>query len=289
VAPGRRLPREIAIVAAATNERAAFGNKADQMISAHGITHPGRVRTANEDALVVDPDLGLFVVADGMGGHNAGEVASSMAIEAIHGFLSRSVDDREITWPFGLDGQLSFAANRLLTGVKLANRLVFDAGGSRGDYAGMGTTISAVLVEGDRMVVSSVGDSRVYSFAGGELTQLTRDDSWAATLLAAAPELGEGARVKHRMRHVLTNVVGAREDTEVQLVERQVGDGELLLLCSDGLHGGLDDESIRSILSGQGDLKSMADLLLATALERDGSDNITVLLVRCEHETTAEA
>src|SRR5437868_1752383 len=115
-------------------------------VTAHGVTHPGRVRTENEDALLCDGDLGLFLVADGMGGHNAGEVASRLAVEAIKGFLTMSRDGDGFTWPFGLNPALSFNGNRLMTSIRLANRRVFKVGESRDDYTGLGTTVVAALI-----------------------------------------------------------------------------------------------------------------------------------------------
>lgn len=125
------------------------------MITVHGVTHPGRVRTTNEDALLIDDDLGLFVVADGMGGHNAGDVASKLAVETIRAFMDRSRDGGECTWPFGVDGRLPLDANRPLTAVKLANRRVFRAADSNDDYTRMGTPVAETLVQDDRLMPCS--------------------------------------------------------------------------------------------------------------------------------------
>ena len=153
------------------------------MLIAQGVTDRGRVRTTNEDALLCEPALGLFVVADGMGGHQAGEVASALAVEAIKSFLARSQQSQDFTWPYGIDPALSFHANRLMTAIKLANRRVVKAGESREDYAGLGTTVVAALVVGGRLFYAGVGDSRIYLHANGRIEQMTQDDSWAATVL----------------------------------------------------------------------------------------------------------
>ncbi len=152
------------------------------MLTVHSLTHPGKTRPLNEDALMSDPAIGLIAVADGMGGHNAGEVASQMALESLHGFLRRSAEGDDFTWPFGVNPQMSRAANRLMTAMRIANRCVFTASEERAEYSGMGTTLVAALIDGDRLTFSSVGDSRLYELRGGELHQLSRDDSWVVML-----------------------------------------------------------------------------------------------------------
>jgi PPM family protein phosphatase len=252
------------------------------MLQAHGVTHPGHVRQNNEDALFWDPNLGLFVVADGMGGHNAGEVASSLAVEAITGFLVRTRECEEFTWPYGLDPRLSYPGNRLMTSIKLANRRVFKAGESRNDYTGLGTTVVAALIEGDQLIFSGVGDSRIYAYANGRLDQITEDDSWIATVLAREQGKDEATFASHPMRHVLTNVLGAREPMEMAVSERAMTNGETLLLCSDGLHGALEDKILEGVLASGKPVDALADDLVRLALERDGADNITALVVRYE-------
>jgi PPM family protein phosphatase len=251
-------------------------------LTAHGVCHPGRVRTNNEDALFWDVPSGLFLVADGMGGHQAGEVASRMAVETISSFLEASRFDRDLTWPFGFDPALSLNANRLVTSVRLANRKIFQAGEEQPDQAGMGTTIVAALIENGNLTFCGVGDSRLYLLSGGLLTQLTHDDSWVATVLAREPGFDEAQVAQHPMRHVLTNVVGAREDTEVEVGDLPLSLGDMLLLCSDGLTGGLDDASMQILMTGPGDLPEITDRLVQTSLERNGSDNITAVTVRID-------
>ena len=252
------------------------------MVTAHTATHPGKVRNINEDCCLADMDLGFFVVADGMGGHNAGEVASRLAVEAIRGFLMLTRGGEAVTWPYGLDPDLSFDGNRLLTSLKLANRRVFKASESRDEFTGMGTTAVAVLIDGDHAIYSSVGDSRLYSYRDNRLEQLTRDDSWVAEIRAREPGLDEAYLSRHPMRHVLTNVIGARETIEVQVTERTLAPGERLLLCSDGLYRELGDARIASILSEQSPVASVADRLIETALSGTAADNITALLIGCD-------
>jgi protein phosphatase len=229
-----------------------------------------------------DAQGGLFIVADGMGGHQAGEVASHLAIEAIRAFLDASSSDRDLTWPYGFNPGLSFNGNRLVTAIKLANRRVYQAGEEQPSYTGMGTTIVAAIIEQSQLSFCGVGDSRLYLFAGGLLTQLTHDDSWVATVLANEPGVDENTLAHHPMRHVLTNVVGARDETEVEVGERPMKDGELLLLCSDGLHGTLGDDTIQSILAEEGPVEELAERLIVAALDRNASDNVTAVLVKYE-------
>ena len=171
------------------------------MLTAHGVTHTGHVRKTNEDTLLVDLDLGLFLVADGMGGHAAGEVAARLAADAVRSFVAQSRDGDKCTWPFGIDPDSSFAANRLRTAVQLANRRVFRASESRDEYTGMGSTVVAALIEDDRLAFAAVGDSRVYAYTDAGLTQLTTDDSWVATMLARDPEADAASLATHPMRH----------------------------------------------------------------------------------------
>ena len=226
----------------------------------------------------VDLALGVFIVADGMGGHNAGEIASRLASDTIRGFLKRTNEVDEFTWPFGLDPRLSYDANRLLTAVKLANRRVFRAGESRDDYTGMGTTVVAVVAGRNRASYAAVGDSRIYSFADGRLEQLTRDESWM-TALGGESGLNPGTIAGHPMRHVLTNVIGARDDVDAQVGERELGRRERLLLCSDGVHGSLDDASIADILARAGSARAASEALVAAALARGATDNVTAVVV----------
>ena len=250
------------------------------MLIAHGATHPGRVRQVNEDTFFSDAPNGMFIVADGMGGHNAGEIASSLAIDTMRKFIARTLQESEFTWPFGVDPALSYHANWLLTAMKLANRRVCRASETREDYTGMGTTlVSAVIVDGT-MTYSGVGDSRIYSIRDGAAEQLTADDSWIATLAAGNPALDRATLAAHPMRHVLTKVIGAREDTEIPVMERPLRDGDRILLCSDGLHDSLDGAAIAEIVSAEIDTQKATERLVQAALETGGQDNITAVLVR---------
>jgi PPM family protein phosphatase len=252
------------------------------VIRACGVSDTGSVRKTNEDSFVSDAELNLFAVADGMGGHRAGEVASRLAIEAVIAFVRLSMSDKDVTWPYGVDPKLSFDGNRLRTAICLANRQVFRASENSDDYAGMGTTIVGVLLNGAQVSIGSVGDSRIYLLANGVLQQLTVDDSWAARILAQDSGLGPEEVAKHPMRNVLTNVVGARESVEVHLAERTLEDGQLLLLCSDGLHGVLQPPAMQQILTSSSDVGAAAKALVDRAMELGTRDNVTALVIRYE-------
>ncbi len=251
------------------------------MLRAGGCSDRGPVRRTNEDALFKDEALGLLIVADGMGGHAAGEVASRLAVEAVVGFIRRTTEDQEHSWPYGVDSSMSFNANRLRTAVHLANRRVFREAENHDDYTGMGTTIVAALVLDGTLSIAHVGDSRMYHAANGQLVQLTRDDSWAATVLVQRP-LDAAAAEPHPMRHVLTNVLGARDQTDIHIQDRPVAPGDILLLCTDGLHGSLNDGAIQELLVPHVTMDRTAEALVRAALDRGTRDNVTALVAICE-------
>jgi protein phosphatase len=249
------------------------------MVSGVGLSDAGPVRKSNEDAFACVSDLGLFVVADGMGGHNAGEVASHLAVDAIVGFIRRTAASDEFSWPYGIDPALSLDANRLKTAIHLANRRVFREAEAHDDYSGMGTTVVVALIAGQKLVVAHVGDSRLYLRTNGSLKRLTKDDSWAATILAQ--ELADRAAVaKHPMRNVLTNVLGAREQTDVHVREVELSGDAMLLLCSDGLHSVVEDDEIAKHLDHPQGLDAAAHDLIAAAITAGTRDNVTVVLTR---------
>jgi protein phosphatase len=250
------------------------------MVQAHAVSESGPVRKNNEDSCAIEHDLQLFVVADGVGGHSAGEVASRLAVEALVGFVRRSSEDNDITWPYGIDPELSVDGNRLRTAINLANRRVFRAAESRDDYTGMGTTLVGAIVAGSRLSVGSVGDSRLYLLSAGRLSQLTTDDTWAATVLGSNGADPQVAR--HPMRHVLTNVLGTREQAVVHMLERELTGGDVLLLCSDGLHGVADNAVLEQVLREEPSPRAAAARLVQLALDRGTRDNVTALVVRYE-------
>jgi protein phosphatase len=233
-------------------------------LAAYGVTHQGR-RSTNEDAWLIDLNLGLLVVADGMGGHNAGEVASALAVKVI----------REV---FESSGNPPTQA-LLMRSIQLANERILAAASEQPAHSGMGTTVVAVLVSGGRAFYTSVGDSRVYLWRGGHLTQLTRDDSWLAETLD-----GEGEQPQdigaHPMRHVLTKVVGLRPELEATVEECPLGAGDSLLLCSDGVHGAVPHEALATMMSSQRAVEDVAQSVVRSAIARGATDNVTAVVAR---------
>ena len=251
------------------------------MLEAFGKTDVGRRRKLNEDNFLIDRDTHMYAVCDGMGGHNAGEIASKMAIETLHAFIAKSHgEEKDITWPYGLEPQLSFEANRLKTAIKLANKRVFKAADNREDYTGMGTTLVAALVQGATLTVGSAGDSRCYLVRGGKLTQLTRDDSWVSAAWAEGI-LSHDEIDRHPLRNVITKAVGAKESIEIETSEQTLEAGDVVLLCSDGLHAMItDDEILRLLTPPPTSLEKAADALIDAANEAGGKDNVSVVLLR---------
>jgi PPM family protein phosphatase len=250
------------------------------MLEAYGQTDVGRRRKLNEDNFLVDPEPNLYAVCDGMGGHNAGEVASKMAIETLHAFIERSHKEKEITWPYGLDVNLSYDGNRLKTAIKLANKRVYRAADGREDYTGMGTTAVAALVSGNVLTVGSAGDSRCYLLRGHTLTQLTRDDSWVSAALGEGI-LNSDEIDRHPLRNVITKAVGAKETIDLDVIEHKLESSDVALICSDGLHAMLSDEQILAAVTPfPPSLKEAAGKLIDAANEAGGKDNVSVVLLR---------
>jgi len=250
------------------------------MLEAYGRTDVGRRRKLNEDNFLVDTEANLFAVCDGMGGHNAGEVASKIAIETLGAFIRKSHKEKEITWPYGLDVDLSFDGNRIKTAIKLANKKVFKAADNREDYTGMGTTAVAALVSEDVLTVGSAGDSRCYLLSGDKLTQLTRDDSWVSAAWAEGI-LNAQEIERHPLKNVITKAVGAKDTIEIDVVEHKLGPGDIVLICSDGLHAMINDARILKVLTPvPASLEDGVGKLIEAANEAGGKDNISVVLLR---------
>jgi protein phosphatase len=214
--------------------------------------------------MVIDPAVGLFVVADGMGGHNAGEVASALAAKALHEFITQANETSEST---------------LAEAFCLANDQVLNAAAANTTYEGMGTTVVAACVNDGSIVFGSVGDSRIYLMSGGALQQLTDDDSWVSRVLPAEA-IGSEEALRHPMRHVLTKVIGLREDMEPSVGSSSFISGDTLLLCSDGLHGVVNDEAIALLLARSDTVEEIAGGLVEKALNSGSTDNITAVVVR---------
>ena len=252
------------------------------MLQAWGVSEKGAVRPTNQDRFAIDEEVRLCVIADGMGGHNAGEIAAHTAVDAVLDV----VRDRPRAlgtppgWPFGFDPALSEAGNLVRTAIHLANMQILEHAGHSSAYAGMGTTIVAALVVDGRLSVGHVGDSRLYRLAGGRLRQLTGDDSWMADVMANDPRANVSLLEYHPMRHVLTNVVGSRRRTDVHVAEEPLTAGDRLLLTTDGVHGVLDDRRLERLLGDPDDLAGAAAAIVRSAIARGSRDNCTAIVAQ---------
>jgi protein phosphatase len=251
-------------------------------VTCQALSDVGRKRKGNEDALFLNDRHKLYVVADGMGGHAAGEVASRVAVDAIAEFVELTGGNQEITWPFGLDDSISYEGNRLKTAVRHANSRVLEATRESAEYEGMATTVAAVLVDGDVANLAHVGDSRIYVWSAGEITLLTRDHSWVNEQIENGAISPEQAR-SHPLRNVVTRALGGRADLVVDIQSRRMAEGDMLLLCSDGLTTMVPDDEIARVLGESGgDVADAVQALVGLANERGGEDNITVVLLKFE-------
>jgi protein phosphatase len=245
-----------------------------------GLSDIGRQREINEDSYCALPEYGLFVVADGMGGHKAGDVASRMATEAITQFFTET-DGEDSTWPFHFDPQRTYEENRLLAGVKLANRRIFEASSGNLDVQGMGTTVVSCVfsTSGEKVYIGHVGDSRCYRLRQGEFSLLTRDHSLVNDYRQAMPNLTE-EQMAALPRNVITRALGMQESVIVDIQTDAPEPGDVYLLCSDGLSETLSEDEMTSTLATHSkDLGEASEHLVKLANTNGGDDNITVLLI----------
>ena len=244
-------------------------------ILAHGLSDKGLSRKHNEDSFYTDKDLGLFVVADGMGGHSAGDVASRMAVEALSGYIRKSYAGGEsLIGP--LDAGRPDASNRLVSGIRLANQVVCEAAKNNPLWQGMGTTIVAALVDGNRVSLAHAGDSRAYLVRLNTISQLTDDHSVVAERVRKglmSKEEAEGSGI----RNLVTRALGHDEALEVDVTEIDIMDGDRLLLCSDGLTTMVADDVALMILASDNAPESACRRLVDEANNNGGMDNITVV------------
>ncbi|MEK7381981.1 MAG: Stp1/IreP family PP2C-type Ser/Thr phosphatase [Elusimicrobiota bacterium] len=244
-----------------------------------GATDPGCVRKNNEDDFAVDAELGLLVVADGMGGHNSGEVASGLATNTILDFARKMLGGRKSLVPAGGSPELTARARQLEYFIKTANILIYEKGRAFPKDAGMGTTVVAVLLDAKSMTVAHVGDSRLYLWRGGELTQLTADHSLVGEMVRRGQmSLGEAARSPQQ--NILTRALGAEGDVGVDVAEHPLLPGDLILLATDGLSKMLDDAEVARTIASESQLRKLVDALISKARAAGGADNITVVVAR---------
>jgi protein phosphatase len=257
-----------------------------------GLSDVGRKRSSNEDSFAIDSGHNLFVVADGMGGHVAGEVASRLAVESIERHISGSDPRKEPTLPASLrspsqeEASLPIPARRVLTAIRLANHEIVRSVKRDRSMRGMGTTVVATLIEGSHAYIGSVGDSRVYLVRGSTIQQLTSDHTFVNEQVQAGA-ISEAEARKHPARNILTRAVGSQEEVEADLVEQELEEGDVLLHCSDGLSSMAEDEEIlQALLGGQEDLPAGCKQLIDLANSHGGDDNVTVVLVRADTDSS---
>jgi protein phosphatase len=246
-----------------------------------GKTDPGCVRSNNEDNLGMDLELGLVVVADGMGGHNSGEVASDLAISTIRDYARRMLGGDKVVVPEGGDPAMPVRCRQLEHFIKTANTLIYEKGRAFPKDAGMGTTVVAVLADEKSLSVAHVGDSRLYLFRRGVLSQITQDHSLVGDQVRRGLITPEAA-AHSTLQNILTRAVGAEPEVKVDSAEHPVLPGDVLLLATDGLDKMVSDEKIAEVLAAGPAPAEAVDALVEMARKAGGLDNITVICGRLE-------
>jgi protein phosphatase len=256
--------------------------------TAAGISDVGLQRDHNEDSFAILKEHRLFIVADGMGGHRAGDVASRLATESIVDFF-RAAANEGYTWPFPFDTRLSDEENRLLCGIRIANRQIIERSTRSRECQGMGTTVVGCLFSASKgkMFIGHVGDSRAYRVRNKQIQLMTRDHSLVNDYLLAMPELTEEQR-SELPKNVITRALGMQEQVAVDIQSDDAVAGDCYVLCSDGLSGMVEDNEILEVVSGTPDLEVACRRLVALANEHGGEDNITALIVRVEAQGEGE-
>ncbi len=248
-------------------------------VLAVGITDVGRKRSHNEDAFAVIDDHHLYVVADGMGGHASGEVASKMAIETLQDFYASTAQDPEATWPYKMDKGKSYEENRLITGIRLANLRIHEAQQRNSKLHGMGTTIVALVPLDEGVLTAHVGDSRIYRLRQGKLEQLTEDHSLINDYIKMK-KLTKEEIENFRYKNVIVRALGMKDSVKVDTSIDRPEPGDTYILCSDGLCGPVSDEDIQKIAASTPDIKEAAQKLIDAANAAGGPDNVTVVMVK---------
>lgn len=251
-------------------------------IRAAGLTDIGCVRKHNEDSFLADTDLGLFVVADGLGGHAAGEVASRIVVETMARFVGETLE-KDRTWPVEYDPTLSYDGNRLKVAMVLSDQAIAEDIRRNPERETMGSTVVAGLFHGPQITLAHVGDSRAYVLGPEGIRQVTRDHSWVAEQVANGILTPSEARV-HPFRNVITQALGNGGELDVEVQSLDLQKSERLLLCSDGLSGMIADKQIWDIVERSGNIESALESLISTAKKHGGEDNITAIIVSWDPE-----
>lgn len=249
------------------------------------LSDTGKLRNKNEDSALADPALGLAIVADGMGGHSSGEVASSMAVKVTRDKFESM--RRSGLKPGAYDDKYTLETNQLGFAVQLANSVVYEAGNSTPENKGMGTTLSAILLNGDKIVIAHIGDSRVYLFRDGTLQQVTEDHSLVMDHVRQGLLTREQAE-KSPLQNILTRALGTQKMPLIDLKEIPVMENDRFLLCTDGLFKAVTEENISGILKTAADGQKACELMVRTANDNGGPDNVTVLIGLLKKRTLRE-
>jgi PPM family protein phosphatase len=249
-------------------------------VESAGLTDVGMKRKGNEDAFFLDDDLRLYVVADGMGGHQAGEVASDLVVKTIRDYMKRFGNGEEVEELEDSDKTLSKAANRIMSGIVLSNRVVHQAARSRMAYQGMGSTVAAVYFAEDTMIAVNVGDSPIFLVRGERFETL----SVPHTVLAEQAALNRDGddRFGKEYGHMLTRAMGIDDTVRADICELQCFKGDTLVIASDGLSNKVSAEEIREIVAAKRPARACR-ILVDLANERGGDDNITVIVLRVKN------
>jgi serine/threonine protein phosphatase PrpC len=246
-----------------------------------GETNVGMKRAHNEDSFFLPESEKLAIVADGMGGHASGEVASRMAVETIAGFFRATQDEQQLTWPFKMDRGHRYDVNRMVTAIKLANLKIHEQAQKDPQCHGMGTTVVSTLFADGALIVGHVGDSRLYRRRDGRFEQITEDHSL----------LNDYIKIKHLSaeeiaafphKNVIVRALGMKDSVQVDVYVDSPRLGDIYVLCSDGLSGMVKDQEISDVVVTERDLDVVCDRLIAMANKNGGLDNITVVAIRVE-------
>ena len=248
-------------------------------IEVAGETNVGMKRNHNEDNFSVLEESGLYIVADGMGGHASGEVASKMAVDSLQEFFTATADEPERTWPYKMDRSKGYEENRLITGIKLANLRIYESAQRDARQRGMGTTIVTVFAVESGVYIAHVGDSRVYRVRDKKMEQLTEDHSLLNDYIKMKRLTAEEIQ-NFPHKNVIVRALGMKDTVKVDSRFEQPLENDIIILCSDGLSGPVSDAEMLEIATTTSDLKAAAAKLIERANANGGPDNITCVLVR---------
>ena len=249
------------------------------IVESASITDKGKIRKANEDALILEDALGLYVVADGMGGHQAGDIASRLVVETIGDYIRKSTDNDHCAQNADFDETLSLEANRLLSSIRMSNQVVHEASLGNSSYRGMGSTVSTIFFTDSTLIAANVGDSPIYLIRDGKIKLLSVPHTCLAEQRALNPENAE--KLGMQFRHVLTRAVGTDQSVNADIYEIQCFRDDILVISSDGLNDKVSAEEILELVHNNGP-DAACRKLVELANDRGGEDNITVIVIKVQ-------